>query len=79
MIDDEFDGSEERRIRCVVCREPIAYPPAMEGEEIQCQHCHEIPLLMSSSVIFRKGELQADREQYKKHAQQAGQGVCKCI
>ena len=49
-----------------MCREPIAYPPAMEGEEIQCQHCHEdILLLMSSSVIFRKGELQADREQYE--------------
>ena len=66
MSDLEFDGSEERRISCVMCREPIAYPPEMEGDEIQCPHCgEEILLLMSATVIFRKGDLQADRESYE--------------
>lgn len=62
----EFDGSEERRISCVMCREPIAYPPEMEGDEIQCPHCgEEILLLMSATVIFRRGELEADRSAYE--------------
>lgn len=66
MLEDEFDGTEERRIRCVMCREPIAYPPAMEGNEIPCPHCQEnILLLMSSTVMFRKGELEADRDAYE--------------
>jgi len=66
MLEDDFDGTEERRIRCVMCREPIAYPPEMEGNEIPCPHCQEnILLLMSSTVMFRKGELEADRIAYE--------------